>query len=145
MLFLYREPHSSYVWNFLPILKLLEVASDVKFDQCMYSLQPPHVLQVSASTFHGKPNPLPCQSSKSHSKPIQFSFIRKPTTIRTNLSLLNELARPCSRDHEHFHCCGSVKTSNDWVSVAKAAGHYPLEVCTTWADLVRRAAEGKKG
>ena len=42
-----ENPCSSYVWNFPPILKLLEVASDVKFDQCMYNLQPSHVSSFS--------------------------------------------------------------------------------------------------
>ena len=138
-----ENPRFSYVWNFPPILKLLDVAFDVDFDQCMYGLRPPHIPQASHSTFHRKPTPLSSVSSKLHSKPTQNTFIKKPSRVRTNLSSLNGLSRVCSKDHEHFHCCGSVKTSNGWVSVAKAAGHYPLGLCETWANLVKHAAASK--
>jgi len=107
-----ENPRSSYVWEFEPIKGLLRHSFDVQFDQCEYNLIPIHM--PSQSTYR----------------------IKKPTTLRTNMIALKSLARKCRGDHKHFRCCGSVKTPQGWVSVAKAAGAYPPSLCKQWATCV---------
>ena len=111
-----ENPRSSWLWKFSPIARLSNISLDVQFDQCEYQLTPPHL--SSHLNIH----------------------IKKPTTLRSNLSILQSLSRKCSGLHKHFHCRGSVKTAAGWVSVSKAAGAYPDSLCEQWASLVASAA-----
>lgn len=106
-----ENPKTSRAWQFGPIARLPS-SVDVIIDQCEYNLTPPH------------------ESSQSNVK------IKKPTKIKTNLHCLLQLSRACTKSHEHYPCYGSVKTAQGWVSVARAAGNYPVELCTEWARLV---------
>ena len=109
-----ENPHSSYLWKFVPIVELL--GQEVRFDQCAYGLRPPPAVGFPSSR------------------------IKKGTILKTNMIELSSLARACQNDHKHFRCIGSVKTKSGWISVAKAAGAYPSALCDAWAGLVQTAA-----
>ena len=138
-----ENPRTSYAWKYGPIHDLLEFGFDVHFDQCMYELLPPHLRDTTSS--HSSKIPLkptqPKSNSNFHGKTTKPTFIKKPTTVRTNVAALAGLSLACSRQHEHFLCCGSVKTSQGWVSVAKAAGNYPSVLVGRWAELLAGAAK----
>ena len=96
------------------MLDLLDVAVDVRFDQCRYGLVPPHL------TLEDK------------------QLIRKRTRLRTNMSSLSDLEGFCTGGHDHFVCLGSVRVGERRVSVARAAGRYPAALCHAWARCVAR-------
>ncbi len=112
-----ENPHTSLLWDYQPILGLLDVGLDVVFDQCM------HGLIVTALN-------LP---------PPQVRFVRKRTRVRTNMSSLKALECTCShsdRAQSHLRCFGTVQSPSGWTSVAKSAGAYPHLLCQRWASLV---------
>ena len=68
-----------------------------------------------------------------------YEFIKKGTTLLTNMSLLINLTRRCSgvsKKHIHVHAWGSIKLKGVRHSRAKLAGRYPVALCTHWAQLV---------
>ncbi len=75
-----ENPDSSYVWKFGPVSDFLDVAIDVRLDQCRFGLVPPHV------------------SAESNLR------IKKPTRIRTNLVDLKVLGRTCEGGHQPYRC-----------------------------------------
>ena len=110
-----ENPCRSYLWHFAPIAQLLGIARayDVPFDQCAYGL---HIPQEG-------PN----------------SYIKKRTTIRTNIPTLVPLAKNCpgiSSTHKHVWAIGSVKINNKSVHRSALAGHYPISLCEAWADCL---------
>jgi hypothetical protein len=111
-----ENPATSFIWKFGALRSLDSVCSDVIFDQCMYGLAPSSLVEPSVNT-----------------------FIRKRTCVKTNLHALMKLQRSCDAEHLHLHCKGQVKTSHGWVSVAREAGHYPLDLCRAWATIVKKS------
>ena len=107
-----ENPTGSYLFLFPPIQALcgLPNVHDVTFDQCCFGLQPPD----------GPPG----------------KFVKKQTTVRSNVPSLSSLSRKCPRDHEHVHAMGSVLHNGQWQSRAKLAGHYPPGLCKQWAACV---------
>ena len=111
-----ENPRSSYVWDYKGVTRLkFDGGLDVDFDQCMFGLTPPHL------------------------DPSSGQRIRKATRIRTNLASLLQLSSKCDHCHEHYHCLGSVRFNGERVSVARAAGCYPPQLCRSWAKY---AAQG---
>ena len=66
-------------------------------------------------------------------------YIKKPTTLLTNLPELKILARRCNHTHMHRPCLGKVWSGGKWASVARAAGAYPPLLCDVWAKAVAHA------
>ena len=109
-----ENPAYSYLWDYQPMQDLLSDPScfDVFFHQCMWGLQPP--------------------------APKKNEFLKKATKLRTNLSTLTSLARVCDGNHEHCWVLGSRVEHGVRISVAKAAGAYPADLCAAWARATER-------
>ncbi len=65
-------------------------------------------------------------------------FIKKPTVILTNMKQLLALSCSCNCSKPHTPCVGKVVWGGKKVSVARAAGAYPEDLCAKWAGLVKR-------
>jgi hypothetical protein len=115
-----ENPDSSKLWFYDPIKQLSEIAKPVRFDQCCFSLRPPKNFVDNDSV-----------------------YIKKPTRLLTNMEQLLCLQRTCpgtSCNHKHRTCWGKVRTTHGMISVAKAAGSYPNQLCAAWAEGVRVCA-----
>jgi hypothetical protein len=110
-----ENPLSSRFWELECLRGLMAEHCCVVFDQCEYGLTPPGIM-ISAGV-----------------------RIKKSTKLLTNMKELCVLNRSCLGSHEHFRCLGSVRVGNKSVSVARAAGHYPVSLCTAWATAAASA------
>ena len=114
-----ENPKGSLLWYHPDMLDLLKVGFYVDFDQCMYNLRIPHVVDQH-----------------------QALLVKKPTRLLTNLSCLTDLRLQCDRSHKHLSCKGSVRVIRDGkersISISAAAGAYPLELCRAWSRSVAR-------
>ena len=114
-----ENPKSSYLWQYGPIARLFKIDLDVDFVQCQYGL----VLPIAVD------------------HPKQFLKMQELIRTRTSLKELETLRAKCPCLGKKFTCMGSVKSeSGTWVSVAKAAGHYPPSLVKKWARAVADAA-----
>ena len=112
-----ENPADSYLFLYEPIVRLLQDPRTqlITFDQCAYGLRPP-----GAS---------------------MFEFTRKRTSLLTSMPELHALQRACpglTTNHIHVHAWGSVKVDGVSYSRARAAGAYPLQLCTAWAQCICR-------
>ena len=71
------------------------------------------------------------------------TFCRKRTSIASNMPRIVSLHRMCpgiSKTHSHEHCWGSrsvtVGKRIKSVSLARAAGMFPFDLCNSIADIV---------
>ena len=62
--------------------------------------------------------------------------MKKATRICTNVPEITDLTAVCSGLHKHRHCMGRVKAGVSSVSLARAAGVYPEQLCEKWAKAV---------
>ena len=114
-----ENPLSSFLWKYPPVDQLSSICVDIDLDQCEYGLRPPHRRRAPYSDLR----------------------IKKPTRLRTSLHSLSALSVKCRGNHAHWRCLGSVRDdSGRTVSVAKAAGHYPDQLCQRWAEIVCSAS-----
>ena len=81
------------------------------FDQCMYHLLPPDDLSGN-------------------------NRVRKSTRILSNLYGIEDLSVRCDGNHFHSQAIGHVRIGDKSISRAKAAGHYPDQLCAAVAKLV---------
>jgi len=117
-LFTIENPSASHLFRSSPFKALYDrcIITEVSFDQCAFGLRPP-----GAS---------------------DFEFVKKPTTIIANFTHINQLSVHCpgiSCSHKHIHAWGSRKVGDKRYSMAKAAGHYPQQLCQCWAQCVQQA------
>ena len=66
-------------------------------------------------------------------------YCKKATRVWASFPEIEKMSRQCpgmSESHRHVHAQGSVKHDGRWVSLAKAAGAYPAELCAVMADSV---------
>jgi hypothetical protein len=110
-----ENPRNSFLWKMPCVLALDGLAGQVVFDQCEFGLRLP-----------GNPGE-------------KRLFLKKPTTILSNVPGLESLSRHCKLDHAHGRCMGSCRVEGKSMLVSKFAGAYPPQLCSAWASVVARS------
>ena len=106
-----ENPRSSYLRLLPEVQSLASSGRFVKFDQCCYGLR------------------VPGPSGEG-------DYIKKPTSLLTNVAELGRLEASCSRFHQHHTCMGTIKVDGRWVNVSEFAGHYPVSLVTAWSEAI---------
>ena len=113
-----ENPLSSYVWCMPDMLKKLDGSEciSVTLDQCSYGLRLPNKEGILG----------PC---------------KKATRIVGNLPGLEKLHKKCTCEQPHVHAIGGVRTRSGWKRRSELAGHYPISLCDSYAQIAKEAWE----
>ena len=107
-----ENPASSYAW-LMPGLSALVSnprVNEAVFHQCAYGLKLPDK--------NGKLGPC-----------------KKHTRVVGNLASLGSLNRSCKCQQPHVHAVGGIRTRQGWKRRSEIAGHYPPELCKSYARV----------
>lgn len=76
----------------------------------------------------------------------RYHYCRKATVVSGNFVAVESLSQSCpglSPSHHHDHCWGHRRIEGRSVSLAAAAGRYPIDFASSLAGIVKARVQGQ--